>query len=910
MGVLYIVEGDQLNVPGAESIDKSLAGKVSGVRVTSTTGDPGASGEIQIRGIGSINGTTTPLYVIDGIPLSTGDFGHYANTSNILSTINPEDIENITILKDAAAASLYGSRAANGVVIITTKQGKTGKTKFEFKASQGWSAMASNSFEMISGPEFHKYEQLAIENNIKEFYNLLPGQSNYGNADTLAFYQPEIDYYKESWSTTIDSTVNTDWRDVIYRHGKQSDYQLAASGGNEKTRFYIGGGYTDITGMVANSDFKRYSGRVNVSNTATNWLNLSLNQALSFTQQNGFRDQSDQVQGIGYTSPLGILYQSNPTAPKYDENGERYPGAHFWYLGHPEDLLDPHEQFIRSNTYRSLTNGSALIKFSDNLSFKTTAGLDWMQAENFEYWGPMSVDGESTNGLGDYRVYTNIDMTSSNVLNFEKSYGNNNVNILAGAEIASTTQKYLNAQVINYSNDKLPELGNGQPDVADSYIDHVNLISYFSNVSYNYADKYYLSGSIRTDGSSCLGIDNRWATFWSGSASWRFSKEVLLEDNDILTDGKLRFSYGTNGNLPPFWYEHLPLYSFSGGYGANPAIYVDQPGNAELGWEKSNNMNIGLDLNILGRFGIVIEYYNKLTEGLLLDRPISYITGFESTWQNVGKIQNNGLELEIHTVNISSANGLNWRTDFTLTSQNSIVKELPNGEDLITGDGDLFIYRENEDMYSFYLPTYLGVDPQDGYAYFAIDPDAPDTPENRTRSYFQAGRSIVGKAYPDLIGGLNNSFSFKGLNLSFLFTYSFGGNMFDYPGYFSHHDGFRLGSFSVAKDVEGNYWTKEGDVVDNPMPNLSNPNRSDKWSTRHILSTDYVRLKELKFGYTVPSSISNKLYVDNMEVYMKGTNLWLWSKEKDIDPEVTLNGYRTVDTPLARTISVGVNLNF
>ncbi|MBE0654485.1 MAG: SusC/RagA family TonB-linked outer membrane protein, partial [Bacteroidales bacterium] len=484
-GSAQIVEGDQLKVPGAESIDKSLAGKVSGVRVTSTTGDPGASGEIQIRGIGSINGSTTPLYVIDGIPMTTGDFGHYANTSNILSTLNPEDIENITILKDAAAASLYGSRAANGVVIITTKKGKAGKTKFDFKASQGWSSIATNSFEMMSGPEYHKYEQLAIENYIKGFYGLLPGQPNYGNADSLAYYKPEIDDYKQGWSATIDSTVSTDWRDLIYRHGKQSDYQLSASGGNEKTRFYIGGGYTDIQGMVANSDFKRYAGRVNLSNNATNWLTLSLNQSLTFTQQNGFRDQSDQVQGIGYTSPLGILYQSNPTAPKYDENGERYDAAHFWYLGHPEDLLDPHEQFIRINTYRSLTNGSVDVKISDFLSFKSTAGLDWNQSENFEYWGPNSVDGESTTGLGDYRIYTNIDLTSSNVLNFRKSFGNHNLNAIAGTEIAASTQKYLNAQVINYSNDKLPELGNGQPDGADSYIDQSNLLSFFSNLSYN-----------------------------------------------------------------------------------------------------------------------------------------------------------------------------------------------------------------------------------------------------------------------------------------------------------------------------------------------------------------------------------------------------------------------------------------
>ncbi len=909
-GSAQIVDGDELQVPGMESIDKSLAGKVSGVRVTSTTGDPGSSGEIQIRGIGSINGSTSPLYVIDGIPMMSGDFGHYGRNSNILSTLNPDDISNITILKDAAAASLYGSRAANGVVIITTKQGKSGETKFDFKASHGWSSMASNSFEMMSGPEYHQYEQLAIENYIKGFYGLLPGGANYGNADSLAAYRPEINSYKEAWSSTIDSTVNTDWRDVIYRMGQQKDYQLSASGGNDKTRFYLGGGYSDIEGIVANSDFKRYSGRLNLSNKATDWLDLNLNQMLSYTRHNGYRDQSDQAQGIGHSQPLGILFAANPTAPKYDENGETYPGAHFSYRGHPEELLKGDDRFVRTNTSRSITNGGIDAKITDFLSFKSTLGLDWVQAENFEYWGPNSIDGASTDGRGEYRIYTNTDLTSSNVLNFTKDFGNHNLSAIAGTEISATTEKFIYSQVIKYSNEKLTELGNGQPDDASSYVSNSNLISYFSNVSYNYDDRYYLSGSIRTDGSSRLGVDNRWATFWSGSASWRFSKESFLENSNLLTDGKLRFSYGTNGNLPPFWYEHLPLYAFDGGYGEDPAIYVDQPGNVSLGWEKSNNMNIGLDINLVGRFGIVMEYYNKLTEGLLLDRPITYLTGFESTWQNVGSIKNNGLEVEFHSVNIASPSGFTWRTDLTFANQKSIVMELPDNEDLITGDGDLFIYREGEEMYSFYLPTWLGVDPETGYGYFKINPDLPDSPDNRTRSYFEAGRSIVEKAYPDILGGFTNNFSYKGLKVNLMFTYSFGGNMFDYPGYFSHHDGLRVGVFNLAKDVENNYWTRPGDEVDNPMPNAYDPNRPDSWSTRHILSTDYVRLKELKIGYTLPVSVSNRLYADNLEVYLKGTNLWMWTREKDIDPEVTLNGYRTVDTPSARMITVGVNLGF
>ncbi len=910
-GSAQIVDGDKLLVPGAESLEKSLSGKVSGVRVSSSTGDPGSSGEIQIRGIGSINGSTTPLYVIDGIPVESGNFGHYQKSSNIMSTLNSEDILSLTVLKDAAAASLYGSRAANGVVIITTKKGLSGKTKFEFKANTGWASMATNSYEVMSGPEYHKYEQKALENWAKSLYGLLPGQDYYGNADTLAYYQGDIDYYKSAYSSTIDSTVNTNWRDVVYRQAKQSDYQLSAAGGTDKTQFYLGGGYSDYEGIINGSSFKRFTGRMNLNHNANNWLKFSLNQMLSYTNQKGYRDQTDQAQGIGTTSPLGTLLQANPTAPKYDENGNRYPESMFGYIGHPEDFLDGKSQFVDTKTYRSLTNGSVQVNFTPELSFKSSLGLDWIQAQNQEFWSPDSYDGEALGGLGERDLYTIANITSSNLLTYNKTFNEvHNFSAIFGFESNSIQQAYLQATATNYSNSKLPELASGQANSVTSEISTSTLLSYFGNLNYDYNDKYYLTGSIRTDGSSRLGIENRWANFWSASAAWRFGKESFLENSGVISDGKLRFSYGTNGNLPPFYYTHLALYSFSGGYGDNSAIFVDSPGNAKLGWEKSNNMNVGLDLTFFKRFGLVVEYYNKLTDDLLLNVPISYLTGFGETWQNSGSIKNNGVEVEFHSVNITSPAGFKWRTDFTLTTQKSTVESLPDGEDIIAGDGNLYKYSEGEDLYSFYLPTWVGVDPQTGYGYFLRDPSLPDSPANRVRRYSDAQRSIVAKAYPDLIGGLNNSVSFKGLELDFLFTYQFGGNLFDYPGYFMHSDGFRAGIFNSAKDVEGNYWTKPGDIVDNPMPNYDDSNRPDRWSTRFIKSTDFVRLKEITLGYDLPSVLVDRMHVENIKVYAKGTNVWMWSKTKDIDPEVTLNGYRTVDTPLSRVWTLGVNLSF
>jgi TonB-linked SusC/RagA family outer membrane protein len=910
-GSARVVDGEKLVVPGAESVEKSLSGKVSGVRVTSQTGDPGSSGEIQIRGIGSINGTTSPLYVIDGIPMETGNMGHYEKTSNILSSLNPEDIENMTLLKDAAAASLYGSRAANGVVIITTKKGKQGDTKYEFGASTGWASMASKSYEMMSGPEYHKYDQLAIENYIRDQYGSLPT------------VQDSVDLYKILYSSTLDPEVNTNWRDVVYRTARQQEYQLSASGGNEKTQFYLSGNFNDMEGIVNGSDFQRYSGRINVNHKPKDWLNFGVNQMLSYTIQKGYRDQSNQAEGIGISSPLGILMGANPTAPLYDVNGNTYPEATFLVNGHPEDLLNGKLQFIDTKTYRSLTNGMLQINFMPELFLKSTIGLDWVQAQNFEYWGPNSIDGEVWNGLGYRDVLTNIDITSSNILTFNKTAGIHNLSILAGFEASRKHIGFVAATAVTYSNEKLYELSNGQPEDNTSSFAGTSLLSYLSNIAYTIADKYYLTASIRTDGSSQLGMNNKWAAFWSGSAAWRFTKEDFVSNLNWLTDGKLRISYGTNGNLPPGAYTHLSLYDFNGGYGENSIMYIGSPGNKNLGWEKSNNMNAGVELTIFDRFSFIAEYYKKLTEGLLLNVPVSYLTGFASNWQNVGKLSNSGFDFELHSINMPATSDFKWRTDFTLSTQKSIVEELPNRrscirhnrilqyyEDIILSAFSLNIYSINKDLYSFYLPTWVGVDSQTGYGYFLIDPEDPDIPANRTRNHSEAGRSIVAKAYPDVIGGLSNTLSYKGFDLDILITYSFGGNMFDYPGYFSHHDGYRDGIFNLAKDVENNYWTKAGDEVDNPRPNLYDANRPDLWSSRHIVSTDHIRLKDVSLSYSIPSSAVEKIRFDHIRIYVRGTNLAMWTRAKGIDPEVPLNGFRTVDTPPTKIISTGIQLGF
>ncbi|MBR8537209.1 TonB-dependent receptor [Carboxylicivirga sediminis] len=896
-----------------ESVDKALAGKVSGVRVASTTGDPGASGEIQIRGIGSISGSTQPLYVIDGVPVTTGDFGARVS-SNILSTINPDDIESMTILKDAAAASLYGSRAANGVVIITTKKGKSGDTRFNLKVSQGWSEMATDSYKMMSGVDYAQYHKAALEGYYLQGEKaLVPGQPNYGDATIQADAKAwaESKYMDPSWSYVSEERNGADWRDIIYDGGSDQDYQFSASGGNEKTDFYASVGIKKVEGIVRNRNFDRYSTTLNVNNKARKWLDLSFKTQLSYTEQEGRGDQSDQGQGISTASPLSMLYSSNPTMDAYNEDGTLNMDASFnARVQNPIHALSPKEASVTNKTYRALNNIAAKVQILPELSFKSTNSVDYVSVKSFNYWGPNSIDGASLNGLGEKQDNEVITMTSTNMFNYMKTFNEvHNVNGLLGFEVQDYKNNYVFASASDYSTDKLPELGNAQPREVSSGFYNRFMISYIGNVNYNYADKYYLAASVRSDESSQLGADNRQGTFYSGSASWRFSQEDFFK-NEIITDGKVRFSYGTNGALPTGSYSHLGLYYFGGAYGGAPAIYLDQVANNDLGWEKSQNINLGLDLTFFQRFTFTAEYFNKYTKDLLLNVPASYLTGVSSSLQNYGEISNSGLEFEFHGQDVLKSQ-VRWDVDLSLATLKAKVEKLPGGEDIILGDGNLYLYRENEDLYTFYLPTYVGVDPQSGLGQFLIDPSKPATDDNMTYVYSEAGRGPQGASYPTISGGFSNTFTWKGISLNVLMTYQFGGQLFDYPGYFSHHDGVRNFSFNLHEDVAGNYWQKPGDVVDNPRPVIGSSLRSDRWSTRHLHSTDHIRLKEVSLNYNLPKDWYQKIGVDNVSVSFNVNNLaYLYAATKDMELEVSLNGYRTVDTPLARTYSFGVNVGF
>ncbi|NLZ20362.1 MAG: TonB-dependent receptor [Bacteroidales bacterium] len=888
------VKGDEIARVSNESLDKGLVGKVSGVRISSDNGDPGSAANIQIRGVGSVSATTQPLYVVDGViidPAASNSVGY--RSTGVLNTINPEDIESMTVLKDAAAASLYGSRASNGVILITTKKGRSGKTTVSYTGEVGITQIANmKAFDIMDGPTFMQW----VADSYDGYY-----QANGYPAGTITVE----DLQENGWFYDGSGKTSTKWQNEVFRNAMTTNHQVSLSGGNDRTQVYAGLGFTKNQGVVLGSDYTRLSGRVNVDHKVNDWLKASFRQMLSFNTSNGYADQSDQAQGWGNSSPTSSIFQQDPTAPPFDENGEILNGTSWsGTVDNPHLAFEDNSyEYYNMNTTRSLSNIDLTFTFTPWLYLTNSFGYDWMDSRQYMWWGPTSVDGGSYNGLKNEYDLQSKTLTNSTVLHFDQSFGDHSISALAGYEYSDHYDDYIYASTSDFPTDKLTALSVGQVNGAGGSPSRAVMNSFLGSVNYNYADKYYMSASFRRDGSSRLGPNSRWANFWSVSGAWRLSKEGFLENSRLFSDFKVKASYGTNGNLPGGAYSYKQNYALGNAYADNSAIYPSSAGNDNLGWEKSQNFNVGFEWNMFERVNLNVEYYNKYTSSLLFPYPASIVTGFSSYTANIGNLRNSGIEVEINSRNVVSGD-FTWTTDFNFTWQKNEIVSLPDGEDISSGDGGLYLLREGESMYTFYLPVYLGVNSETGLGEFWIDPE--DQSKGKTNYYTQAGAAIVGKGLPDFVGGMTNTLTWKNFDLSCLISYQFGASLFDYMEYFTVSDGMRMGSFNqLAKGAD--YWTPNNTDAKYPKVIYGNPYRSDRWSTRHIKSTDNIRVREITLGYTQPF----KRGIESLRLYVKATNpFMIWSATPDVDPDVPINGYRTVDVPATRSFLAGVNIRF
>ena len=725
------IKGEEIATASKESIDKGMMGKIAGVRISSDNGDPGSAGSVQIRGVGSISAGTSPLYVIDGTVISSateGDIQVGYRSTGILNTLNPDDIESVTVLKDAAAASLYGSRAANGVILITTKRGRQGRTSISYSGEAGVSSMAvGKALQLLDGPKFIRYIKDAADNA----YAMNPAYSYGYDGDTWA-----------SWVADPSGKTSTDWTRQVFRNAFRHSHQLSLSAGNEKTRVYSGLGYSRTDGIVLGSYFDRISGRINIDHQINDRLKVGLRQMVSFTGSRGHNDQSDQSQGMGYATPIGVMTQSDPTATPENPDGTWNENVSWsGFTTNPHLLFDSDMQYNKARSMRSLSNIDIELSLTDALSVKNTFGYDYLDNKQYLWWSPTSIDGESMNGLSASYIFQTDDLTNSTVLRYSDTFGSgHNLSALAGFEVADHRSSFTYAAANNYPGDKLTALSVGQMYGVGGASYRSFMLSVLANVNYDWEHRYYASASFRRDGSSRLGPDSRWANFWSVSGAWRISEEEFLRGSDIFSDVKIKASYGTNGNLPSAYYAYKGLYSASGGYGTEAALWWSNPRNDSLGWEKSRNFNVGFDWYMYNRVNLNVEYYHKYTSSLIFDMPASAVTGFSSYTSNIGNLLNNGLEIEISSRNFEREN-FTWDTSLNLTFQKSVVKSLPNDNaDISYGDGGMYIHRVGESMYSFYLPVWKGVNPETGLGEFLIDPEDPS--KGVTNWYSEAASTI------------------------------------------------------------------------------------------------------------------------------------------------------------------------
>ncbi len=901
-GSASIVNTDNLkDIPSISPTDL-LQGNSSGVLVGNSSGQAGAVPQIRIRGVGSFNASQDPLYVIDGVPASSGNLSDLASSYNasgnsILSSINPSDIESLTVIKDAAAASLYGSRAANGVVIITTKKGKYGRTEVSFKSDFGKDDLAVKYRPTLNGEQ-----RRAL---------IYEGLVNYGTdkgyANPTAYADSKIDTY-----APIPSAGWVDWRKELLRKGDHQNYELSLSSGNDKTTVYSSLAYTKQGGITYNSDYERVTGRLNVNHKLSKKAEFGASLTFARIKQLTNNERSS------YSNPfMNIAGTVIPSDQVYDSNGD-------WnrvFAGN--SALNPKQSAELNKNTSKLTQTRNTIwgsyEFIEGLKLKQTLTYDYSTANDFVYWDARTKDGESFNGLGQKDFYEKGKLNSATNLLFTKTIANkHHIDALVAYEIEDNKYDFLYAARANYPNFILHDLDNASEDQgSNSNATGSRLLSYVSRLNYDFDNKYFLGGSFRTDGSSRLASKNRWGKFWSASAAWVVSKEDFLKDFSYINNLKVRSSYGVNGTQPSDLYGYLGTYSYGNNYNNSPGSAESTVPNPDLKWETNYSLNFGVDVTVFDRLSVTVDWFNRDTKDLLQDVPASGTTGFTSYLANIGKMNNKGWELEITSDNLKGSD-FKWTTTFTASwIRNKVLKldgeqnQIVNTESIYTTNKGM-VTKVGQSFYSFYLKEFAGVNPQTGAAQFytnTLDGNGnykKDITEDVTKAQQIA---IKGKyADPKMYGGISNTFSYKGIDLSFLFTYSTGGYTYDAGASFYQADGYRS-LYNISTD-QLNRWQKPGDNTNVPRFVYGNANGGQNATTRRLHSSDYIRLKNASLGYNIPSNLTKTIGIENARIYFSGSNLLTWAAYDLYDPETRPNGVVAFNTPPLKTYTFGLEVKF
>ncbi|MCM5663175.1 TonB-dependent receptor [Galbibacter mesophilus] len=900
------VSGDDVKNFPVTSADVLLQGRASGVQVVQNSGAPGAENYVRIRGNGSLLGQNRPLYIVDGVQMNNIttnvlDAGGQLTTST--SDLNPNDIESMEILKDAAATAIYGARASNGVVLITTKRGKSGKTRFQLNSYTGLQEVP-NELDLLNGRQYVDFinESIANDNAILNTNTPVPDFIEY-------------------------TGINTDWQDEVFRTAPITDVNLSMTAGGEKTKYYVSLGMFDQKGTIRNQAYNRVNARINVDHQATTKLKIGNSLTLSYS------DNDRVFTDFNSLNPLASALVFNPNFPVYNEDGSYFQDPNnLDPVGNPVQLAE--EITFNSKQKRVLGNFYAEYNILQGLDFKTTFGVDYLQ-DRQQRFIPNTIEGF---GAGAEATGANFEQTLwsfENTLTYNKMFGEkHSLNALLGFSILEREEYLLRAGGSLAGSNIVTTIAISTPTPPNNYITNYGLVSYFSRVNYSFDNKYLLGASLRADGSSRFGEDNRFGYFPSASVGWRISEEGFMENANWLTDLKIRGSVGVTGNQEGLSgdFPSLALYGTGQDYLSTfPGIAQTSIANPSLTWEETTQYDLGLDLTMFnGRVNITADVYHKFTDKLLFFRQLPWTSGFQQdNGSNIGKMENKGLELAFSTVNIDG--DFRWTSDFNISFNQNEITELPDFDpndpigsdfsqqqpDAFGTDGTRSVFRVGESFGSFYGYKVEGVDPDNGNIIYENLDGSVDEDGNPTIGI--SDRQIFGNALPIHTGGFTNNFSYKNLELSIFMQWSYGNDIYNQTAaVLESMTGFRNQSTDIL-----NRWQSPGDITNIPQARFTDPTglaavgaNNREISDRFLEDGSYLRIKDIRLSYTLPFSSFTNLDSGSVNLYVAVRNAFLFTDYSGYDPEsqnnsvVTAVGIDYLVQPQPRTFLTGFTLEF
>lgn len=892
-GAISTVSGNEFEHRSIQTPDQALQGRASGFRMVNTSGQPGGDSYIRIRGIGSINAGTEPLFIVDGIRVESSYRGTQGS-NNILQGLNPSDIESINVLKDAEATALYGAEGANGVVLVTTRTGREGPTQFSASAQFGVSEQKFE-YDLMNGPDFVRAMGEAYANRYEDLGLTSYQGVEYGDPREAG---REAAYINFGYP---DEVGTYDWYGSMIQPGFQQRYNISARGGTESTQFYVSTGVNNQEGTFIGSKFDRISLRTNLTHRANDRLRFDVKTNISRSKTTGIADHNGDTGGSNWIgSPFHGGVTTRVTSPIYNDDGS--------YNQDPEDLsgvlynnvqvLNEEERFSR--TFQLLGNASATYELTNKISIRSRWAVDFRTVLDHRFYNP-SINRYGAYGGGVYeRTREVTSWNTDQVLDYVDTFGGvHNVNAILGVEYQHMYRRYQTTQGRGLPSSLFETISSTAENysIGGLFGEYKNAGA-FSRGEYNYDNRYFAAVNLRYDGSSRFGADKRYGLFYSGSLAWDLASESFMDNVDFISQLKPRISYGTSGNSNIGYYAARPFFGTGGSYGGETGLRPTQLGNASLTWEKAISTDIGIDWALFeGRAYGTFAAFRKDNEALLLERNLPTNSGFSYINDNVGTVRVEGLELEIGAVLLETTR-FSWISDFNLTYERSEVLELADGQESIGNT-----IRVGEPRQIRWGAKFAGVNPSNG------QPMWYDTDGNLTYSLTDADDGPIGSQLPDFYGGFSNRFNYGPVSLNVLFHYEYGKDLYNYQ-----HDVFMMAPFrgrTLSTDMFAR-WQQPGDMTEVPrMYNQSSfPNGSSvtTFDTQNMQDGSFIRLKNVTLQFQVPPQWLSRVGIGSLSVFVQGENLLTWTEFEGPDPEVIAQTQTYYPQP--RTFMGGINIDF